>query len=159
MGSTKHNNLPYASEDFTEDGKTVDKGASLGFHGVDFNRIEEKIVASADSEIDLSQTLPPNSKVLDVMIAGGDDVSIATGTHIGVGTSSPDNPDRWAEIAESSLDAAGDYVWAESSDTSFVTSETTIQIASTDGSGADAGNFTGTLRIVVLYAKYPNGVS
>lgn len=157
MGRSKHNNAPYSSGDFTEDGNTVDKGASLGYHGVDYNRIEEKIVASADTEINLSQTLPQNSKVLDVLIAGGDDVDITTGTHIGVGVAA--TPDKWAEIAESSLDAAGDYVWAESSDTSFVTSETTIQVASTNGSGSDAGNFTGTLRIVVLYAKYPNGVS
>ena len=155
-GDTKANTLPYHIGNFTEAGRTVTGGVALGFHGVEYNRIEEQVVASSDANIDLDQVIPKDSQVLAVLVSAGGSVTVG-GSHVGVGISG--NLNAYAEIPKASVDEAGEYAWRQSSALNIESSGKTVKISSTNGSGTGSGNLTGTLNIVILYAKYPSGIS
>lgn len=115
---------------------------------------DEVVVASAAANADLPTKIPANSVVDGLIVTTPNGVTLVTGTHTGVGTSG--DPDLFAEIASASLNAAGETVYdtAIAAAPVAVASETTVRIASTNGSGAAAGTLAGTVRVWITGRTY-----
>lgn len=95
-------------------------------------------------------TCPANSVIdgwaLEAQAVGA--APVTTGTHLGLGISG--DPDKFDEVIEASIDNSDTYV-----DTGLMAAPVAqaaaadILLASTNGSGAAAGSFTGTWNVVV----------
>lgn len=112
-------------------------------------RVTAKVVAAASANVTVF-ACPANSVITGFALAaqgvGAD--PIATGTHLGLGVSGTLN--KFDEVAEASVDASDIYVDPGLPATGvWQATAANVLLASTNGSGTAAGNFTGTWHAVV----------
>lgn len=121
---------------------------------VPFILVDELTIASPAANGDFTVKIPPNTLVESLIVRTSGGITLATGTHVGVGISG--DPDLFAEIAAASLNEAGETVYVGTITTTpvFRAAETTIRVASTNGSGTAAGTLAGNVQIVVSGRRY-----
>lgn len=122
-----------------------------------WNLTEEIVVGSGDTTEDLSVDIPARTVVTGVTIQSIDGVTIATGTHVALGISGGDI-DAFCEIAVSgNLDTAFDQYteMASAAGGVYVATASTPAITCTNGSGSQAGTFSGSFRIIIHGFRVP----
>jgi len=112
-------------------------------------KVTAKVVAATSANVTLFQC-PPNTVItgfaLQAKGVGAD--PIATGTHLGLGISGTLN--KFGEFAEATVDNSDTLVSATLPATGvWQAAAAPILLASTNGSGAAAGSFTGTWHAVI----------
>lgn len=112
-------------------------------------RILKKLIASADDDLVIA-SLPANSIVENIVVQARDvgSAPITTGTHLGIGITG--DLDKFAEIVEASIDNSDLYIDTTLPGAPVLQSAAAdILAASTNGSGAAAGSFTGTWDVLI----------
>lgn len=110
----------------------------------------------------LSTKVPANSWIIGYAVRCTTAGTISTGTHLGLGTGAAGDPDAIFELTFTSYDAVNDNKvgLADTIATLFVETETTLSLASLNGSGAAAGDITaGVWDITVFYITLPESVA
>lgn len=118
--------------------------------GVGLNMFDIRVratSASAVSEIALGVSVPNRAVVLGHTIYSVTGQTLATGTHTSLGYAA--DPDWLGEHADATLDDDDDEVISAYATPVVATAERALQIASTNGSGADAGTLVGDYLIHV----------
>lgn len=103
--------------------------------------------ASAVSEIDLGESLKLGDVVLGHKITSVTGQTLATGTHTSLGYAA--DPDYLGEHADALLDGDGESVTSAYATPLVASADRALQIASTNGSGADAGTLIGDYLIQI----------
>ena len=103
----------------------------------------------------LTKKLPAGTRIDAIAIRCTSAGTISTGTHFGLGTGSGGDPDQFVEITFTSYDAANDFIVLLPDVATILTSETTVSLASLNGSGAASGDITaGTWDIIFYCTKF-----
>lgn len=137
----------------TAAGETLYGQENHGFGLVPFV-IHERVSpagGASGSPADFTQKLPPHTFLMAYSIKAVGDHTIATATHVSIGTDS--DPDAFVELAEGSLDADNDWLYGRLS-TAANTAEDTIRITATNGSGAAAGTLTGSYDVTLYGYRF-----
>lgn len=122
------------------------------FSGMVPFRIHERVSpagGASGSPADFTQKLPAKAVVVGYSIKAVGDHTIATATHVSIGTDG--DPDAYAELAEGSLDADNDFLCGINTGiaTAAGGAEDTLRITATNGSGAAAGTLTGSYDVTL----------
>ena len=126
---------------------------SPGYDGIDFFRIKERVVFGAAAvQAVLNKKFPANGVMLGYRIKCQAAGTITTGTHIAIGFGSDVN--GISETTFTSIDAAGDATGAKAPLTTtsleLQSSDVSLHLNSTNGSGSAAGTInTGTWDVVI----------
>lgn len=131
---------------------TTDYGLMQEFSGMVPFRIHEQISpagGASGSPADFTQALPANAVVVGYSIKAVGAHTIATATHVSIGTDS--DPDAYAELAEGDLDADNDFLCGINTGiaTAVGGASDTLRITATNGSGSAAGTLTGTYDVTL----------
>ncbi|MBL4864756.1 MAG: hypothetical protein JKY67_00080 [Pseudomonadales bacterium] len=120
--------------------------------GVRTFEIRELVTLTAAQTVDISHKIPANSQITLISLKSSTGLSLATATHLSVGTAA--DPDAYLETALATLDAKNKAVITRFATPEVIAAETTVALATTNGSGADAGTGTWVGSVHIIYNTY-----
>lgn len=114
--------------------------------------ILEQIVQTAAATATLKQKLPANAHVEYIDLKNTTAITLVTGNSLSVGTvADPDAIEEFASYTATLNAVVGSYVTPTRLSR---TAESDIVVTSTNGSGALAGTWAGTLDVLIYFKQY-----
>lgn len=113
-----------------------------------FMVLRERCTQTAAAAYTLTQKLPAGARVLSIQLSRYSAITMATGTNVSLGDGT--DLDEFFE-SSATMTAGTQEVVEPTSPSQFLAAETSLVLTATNGSGAAAGTWAGTMDVQVFY--------